>query len=222
MGISMQSMQYAQAVESGFYGCFDPIINVLLALSSGAYLADTGFIVTDLTVGLNGTQNDAMKTLPAAGLSVQSSVSYVLSVFGFSRWWYGEVLPPGARKYHFITTAGGATGLLLICEGILSENTWVVRAGNLVASVFFTTQSITTKWRAPGLHPVAKWQAIGANIGGLLFTASSFVPEGYYTLAQSLLASGLTTMSFAILPAVFKYFIDAIIARHRLRVSIPG
>lgn len=204
----IQIFLLSNSISIETHPCWEPLSYALQSLAALAFMADSALLVTDMTISLNGTQNEAMIALPASGLAGFAIASYIMAASGFRQWQKGLPQPPGGRGYHFITTAGGATGLMIICTGLMIGSPWTIRVGNLVALVFFSSQGITTNWRAPGLHPVTKWQIIGSNIGGMLFTASSFIPEDNPLAFQATLTSALLTISAAIIPAVLKYIVD--------------
>ncbi len=213
ININSYDLQLAEPVNPDAYSCWQSVIYALQALASMAFMADSGLLITDMSVGLNGTQNVTMTALSSTGLVEVSMANYIMATLGFIRWYKGMPPPPGGRSYHFISTAGGASGLMIVCSGLITENPWTIRAGNLIATVFFSAQGITTKWRAPGLHPLTKWQIIGSNIGGMLFAASSFIPQDHTMAFQATLVSGILTISASTIPVLIKFLLDTIRCR---------
>ena len=197
-------------VSSELYPCWEAIINVLQATTAVLFVADSALLITDISADLNDTLIEPKRVVGSVSLAELSAIQVILAAYGFKNWYKGAELAPGMRGYHAITTAGGGVGLTLICAGIATDDFWTTTAGNMVATVFFGVEAMTTRWQVPGLHPITKWQILGSNIGGMLFTASSFVSFGSLPAADATLSLGLLLYAAAILPAALFYFVKKI------------
>ena len=193
-------------VSPELYPCWESIINVLQATTAALFVADSALLVADISADLNNTLTESKRVIGSVSLAELSAIQVILAAYGFKKWYYGTQLDPGAKYYHAITTTGGGVGLTLICAGIAADDFWTTAAGNMLATIFFGVEAATTQWRAPGLHPLTKWQIIGSNIGGMLFTASSFVSFGSLPAADATLTAGLLLYAASILPSALFYF----------------
>ncbi|WP_062269375.1 hypothetical protein [Endozoicomonas arenosclerae] len=188
--------------------CWDTLLNTMQLSASFFFSTDGVRIVSQLAANRTVSEPEDLtgKVLSATALAELTLIQGFLATQGFSRWYSGAPLPPGARYYHSLTSLGSSSGLLVICAGVASGDFWVTAGGNVAVVVFFLAEGVTTKWRDPKLGKMDKWQIVTGNLGGILFAASSFVTYITQEAADAVLASGLLVLSAALAPASLIYF----------------